>query len=56
MAHTHEGMALGVSEPVIYTEAGHGFMRAGVAPDASAANAQAHEDAWKRWLELLRKL
>ena len=43
-------------EPVIYTEAGHGFMRAGVAPDASAANAQAHEDAWKRWLELLRKL
>jgi carboxymethylenebutenolidase len=49
--------ALGKSfEPVIYAEAGHGFMRAGVAPDASAANAQAHKDAWKRWLDLLRKL
>lgn len=43
-------------QPVIYKGAGHGFMRAGVAPDASAENARAHQDAWKRWLELLRKL
>jgi carboxymethylenebutenolidase len=43
-------------EPVIYKDAGHGFMRAGQAPDASEANKQAREDAWKRWLALLKKL
>ena len=42
--------------PVVYKGAGHGFMRAGVAPDASAENAKGHEDAWSRWLELLTKL
>jgi carboxymethylenebutenolidase len=40
-------------EPVIYTGAGHGFMRAGEAADASEANRKAREDAWKRWKELL---
>ncbi len=43
-------------EPVIYEGAGHGFMRAGEAPDANAANKKAREDGWKRWKELLEKL
>ena len=43
-------------EPVTYSGAGHGFMRAGEAPDANAANKKAREDAWKRWKELLGKL
>jgi carboxymethylenebutenolidase len=43
-------------EPVTYEGAGHGFMRAGEAPDASAENKQARASAWKRWLELLKKL
>lgn len=42
-------------EPVTYKDAGHGFMRAGEAPDASPGNKQAREDAWKRWKELLQK-
>jgi carboxymethylenebutenolidase len=45
-----------VYEPKTYEGAGHGFMRAGEAPDASTANKQAREAAWKRWLELLKKL
>ena len=40
-------------QPVVYEGAGHGFMRAGEAPDASAANKKARESAWKRWKELL---
>ena len=43
-------------EPVTYKGAGHGFMRAGEAPDASPANGKAHDDAWKRWKTLLEKL
>lgn len=43
-------------EPVIYDGAGHGFMRAGEAPDAGAANKKARDDAWKRWKELLEKI
>jgi carboxymethylenebutenolidase len=43
-------------EPVIYDGAGHGFMRAGEAPDANAANKKAREDAFKRWLELVKKI
>ncbi len=42
-------------EPVTYKDAGHGFMRAGEAPDSSPGNKQAREDAWKRWMELLQK-
>ena len=45
-----------VYEPVTYEGAGHGFMRAGEAPDASAGNKKAREDAWKRWLEILKKI
>ena len=40
-------------EPVTYDGAGHGFMRAGEAPDASDANKKARDQAWKRWKTLL---
>jgi carboxymethylenebutenolidase len=40
-------------EPVTYEGAGHGFMRAGEAPDASPANAKARADSWERWKKLL---
>jgi carboxymethylenebutenolidase len=40
-------------EPVTYEGAGHGFMRAGEAPDASEANRKARTDAWARWKKLL---
>src|ERR1700728_851049 len=40
-------------EPVTYDGAGHGFMRAGEAPDASDANKNARDAAWKRWKGLL---
>jgi carboxymethylenebutenolidase len=42
-------------EPVTYDGAGHGFMRAGEAPDASDANAKARTEAWARWKALLEK-
>ncbi|MFO1478128.1 MAG: dienelactone hydrolase family protein [Verrucomicrobiota bacterium] len=45
-----------VYEPVIYDGAGHGFMRAGEAPDAGEANRKAREAAWKRWMELMKKI
>jgi carboxymethylenebutenolidase len=38
-----------VFEPVTYTGAGHGFMRAGEATDASDENKRARQDAWTRW-------
>ena len=43
-------------EPVTYEGAGHGFMRAGEAPDAGAENKKAHDDSWARWKELLKKI
>jgi len=43
-------------KPVTYEGAGHGFMRAGEAPDAGAENKKAREAAWQRWRELLKKL
>ncbi|MBA3607090.1 MAG: dienelactone hydrolase family protein [Chthoniobacterales bacterium] len=43
-------------EPETYPGAGHGFMRAGEAPDASEANRKAHDAAWARWKTLLKKL
>jgi carboxymethylenebutenolidase len=42
-------------DPVTYKDAGHGFMRAGEAPDTTPGNKQAREDAWKRWKDLLQK-
>jgi carboxymethylenebutenolidase len=43
-------------EPVTYEGAGHGFMSAGEAPDASEPNKKARAESWKRWLDLLKKL
>lgn len=43
-------------EPVNYDGAGHGFMRAGEAPDAKEADRKARADAWKRWKSLLERL
>ena len=43
-------------EPVTYEGARHGFMRAGEAPDASAPNKKAREDAWVRLKALLAAL
>ena len=45
-----------IYEPVIYDGAGHGFMRAGEAPDANAANKKARAEALQRWLDLLKKI
>ena len=42
-------------EPVIYDGAGHGFMRAGEAPDANEANRKARTEAWKRWKTIMKK-
>lgn len=43
-------------EPIIYDGAGHGFMRAGEAPDAEEANKKARTAAWQRITEILKKL
>lgn len=43
-------------EPITYDQAGHGFMRAGEAPDASEPNKKARAEAWKRWKDTLGKL
>lgn len=40
-------------DPVTYDGAGHGFMRAGEAPDASAENAAARAAGFRRLVELL---
>ena len=45
-----------VYRPVVYAGAGHGFMRAGEAPDASPANRKARDDAWARFLRLLGRM
>lgn len=43
-------------EPVTYDGAGHGFMRAGEAPDANDGNKKARTEAWERWKSLLAKV
>ena len=42
-------------DPVIYEGAGHGFMRAGQAPDASEDNKKARDAAFERLVGLLNK-
>jgi len=42
-------------EPVTYDGAGHGFMRAGEAPDATDANKKARSESWERWKTLMGK-
>jgi carboxymethylenebutenolidase len=41
---------------VIYEGAGHGFLRAGEAPNASSANAEGFRRGWERWLGILKKI
>src|SRR5438270_765498 len=41
-------------EPVVYEGAGHGFMRAGEAPDATEANRKAREESWERLKKILK--
>ena len=43
-------------EAVVYDGAGHGFMRAGEAPDANEANRVGREKAWARLKEILEKI
>jgi carboxymethylenebutenolidase len=43
-------------DPVVYDGAGHGFMRAGQAPDASDANKKAFDESFKRLTSLVDKL
>lgn len=43
-------------EAVLYDGAGHGFMRAGEAPDANEANRAGREKAWQRLKEVLEKV
>jgi carboxymethylenebutenolidase len=42
-------------DPVIYDGAGHGFMRAGQAPDASDANKKAYDAGFKKLLMVMEK-
>ncbi len=43
-------------DPATYDGAGHGFMRAGEAPDASPANKKARDDSFARLTSLLKPL
>jgi carboxymethylenebutenolidase len=45
-------------EPVIYKDAGHGFMRSGEPnnPDVREADSKARDEAWARWRKLLTEL
>jgi len=43
-------------EPIIYQGAGHGFMRAGEAPDANAANKKGRDQSWERLKMLLKRI
>jgi carboxymethylenebutenolidase len=44
-------------DPVTYEGAGHGFMRAGEDPgNTNPANKTAHDQAWERWLSILKKM
>jgi carboxymethylenebutenolidase len=42
-----------VYDPVVYDGAGHGFMRAGEAPDANAADSAARAEGFRRLVKLL---
>jgi carboxymethylenebutenolidase len=50
------GFYAGYDARVTYDGAGHGFMRAGEAPDASDANKKARDAAFQRTVELLKKI
>lgn len=48
--------ALKTYDPVVYKDAGHGFMRTGAAPNAEPANRKARDQAWERLSTLLEKI
>jgi len=48
ISHSHQ--------PVTYEGAGHGFMRAGEAPDANEPHKKAREEASKRLRDLLKTI
>jgi len=43
-------------DAVTHEGAGHAFMRRGEEPDPTEANREARDEAWARWLNLLRKV
>jgi len=43
-------------DPVIYENAGHGFMRSGEEPKAEPPNSKAMKEGWDRWKKLLKDL
>ncbi len=43
-------------EPVTYDGAGHGFMRGGEDPAGREGDKKAREEAWTRWMSLLKSL
>lgn len=45
-----------VYEPVVYENAGHGFMRSGEGAPADDPNRQARDAAWERWMNILEDL
>ena len=43
-------------EPVVYDGAGHGFMRGGEDTSGREGDKKAHDEAWVRWKELMKKV
>ena len=43
-------------DPKIYEGSGHGFMRAGDAPDTNEGNKKARNESWERLKALLKKI
>jgi len=43
-------------DPITYDGAGHGFMRSGEDPGATAANREALNKAWERWKKILKAI
>jgi carboxymethylenebutenolidase len=43
-------------EPVVYPKAGHAFMRLGEEAKKGDPNRTARDEAWKRWMDLLKKI
>jgi carboxymethylenebutenolidase len=43
-------------DPVTYEGAGHGFMRSGEDPAGTEANKKAREQAWQKWLGVLKTM
>ncbi len=41
-------------DPVTYDGAGHGFMRDGEDPNGKPANKKAREEAWARWMKVMK--